>query len=193
MFMSWHQLNHKKWTTTTKTNNRSKNNDNNKSVCGSPSVCIHIQLIEILRLLPIVTTRVNRYRFTYWHQGMGPGHAKPTTGLPHSVMYDKELAATFHMESDSRVCTLQCRHNEHDGVSNHRRLDCLLKRLVRRRSKKTSKLHVTGLCVGNPPPVTSGFPHKGPVTRKIFPFGDVIMAMHDRMRKLIIGFSYSIC
>ena len=115
------------------------------------------------------------------------------TYLPHSVMFDKELAATFHMESDSRVCTLQCRHNEHDGVSNHRRLDCLLKRLVRHRSKKTSKLHVTGLCVGNPPPVTSGFPHKGPVTRKIFPFGDVIMAMHDRMRKLIIGFSYSIC
>ena len=40
-------------------------------------------------------------------------------------------------------------HNEHDGVSNHRRLDCLLNRLFRRRSKKTSKLRVTGLCDGN--------------------------------------------
>ena len=33
--------------------------------------------------------------------------------------------------------------------------------------KKTSKLRVTGLCEGNPP-VTGGFPHKGPVTRKCF-------------------------
>ena len=49
----------------------------------------------------------------------------------------------------------------------------LLNRLFRRRSKKTSKLRVTGLCVGNSPgPVNS--PHKGPVTRKMFPFDDVI-------------------
>ena len=35
--------------------------------------------------------------------------------------------------------------------------DCLLNRLFRRRSKKTSKLRVTGLCAGNPP-VTGEFP-----------------------------------
>ena len=35
--------------------------------------------------------------------------------------------------------------------SNHRRLDCLLSRLFRRRSKKTSKLRITGLCEENPP------------------------------------------
>ena len=40
--------------------------------------------------------------------------------------------------------SLQWRHNEGDGVSNHRRLDCLLKHLFRRRSKKTSKLRVAG-------------------------------------------------
>ena len=41
------------------------------------------------------------------------------------------------------------------------------------RPKKTSKLRVTGLCAGNSPgPVNS--PHKGPVTRKRFPFDDVI-------------------
>ena len=40
--------------------------------------------------------------------------------------------------------------------------------------RKTSKLRVTGLCAGNSPgPVKS--PHKGPVTRKMFPFDDVIM------------------
>ena len=42
---------------------------------------------------------------------------------------------------------LHWRHNDHDGVSNHRPHGCLLNRLFRRRSKKTSKLRVTGLCV----------------------------------------------
>ena len=53
--------------------------------------------------------------------------------------------------------TLQWSHNECDGVSNHCHLDCLLGRLFRRRSKKTSKLLVTGLCEGNAL-VTGGFP-----------------------------------
>ena len=70
--------------------------------------------------------------------------------------------------------SLKWRHNEPDGVSNHQSHDCLLNRLFRRRSKKTSKLRVTGLCEGNSP-MTGEFPHKGPVTRKMFPFDDVIM------------------
>ena len=53
--------------------------------------------------------------------------------------------------------TLQWRHNGRDGVSNHQPRHCLLNRLFRRRSKKTSKLRVTGLCAGNSP-VTSEFP-----------------------------------
>ena len=53
--------------------------------------------------------------------------------------------------------TLQWRHNERGGVSNHRRLHCLLNCWFRRRSTKTSKLRVTGLCVGNSP-VTVEFP-----------------------------------
>ena len=70
--------------------------------------------------------------------------------------------------------TLRWRHNDHTGVSNHQPHHCLLNRLFRRRSKKTSKLRVTGLCAGNSPgPVNS--PHKGPVTRNMFPFDDVIM------------------
>ena len=43
------------------------------------------------------------------------------------------------------------RHNGRDSVSNHQPHHCLLKRLFRRRSKKKSKLRVTGLCVGNSP------------------------------------------
>ena len=53
--------------------------------------------------------------------------------------------------------TLQWRHNGRDGVSNHQPHDCLLNRLFKRRSKKTSKLRVTGLCAGNSP-VTGEFP-----------------------------------
>ena len=44
---------------------------------------------------------------------------------------------------------LQWRHNGWDIVSNHQPDDCLFNRLFRRRSKKTSKLGVTGLCAGN--------------------------------------------
>ena len=70
----------------------------------------------------------------------------------------------------------QWRHNEGNGLSNHRRLDCLPNRLFRRRSKKASKLRVTGLCKGNPP-VTVDSPHKGPVTLKMFLLDDVITAI----------------
>ena len=71
-------------------------------------------------------------------------------------------------------CSLHWRHNDHDGASNHQPHGCLLNRLFGRISKKTSKLRVTCLCAGNSPgPVNS--PHKGSVTRKMFPFDDVIM------------------
>ena len=80
---------------------------------------------------------------------------------------------------------LHWRHNEHNGVSNHQPHGCLLNRLIKRRSKKTSKLRVTGLCVGNSPgPVNS--PHKGPVTRKMFPFDDVIMLHRHLVNHRII-------
>ena len=49
------------------------------------------------------------------------------------------------------MCTLQWRHNGRDRVSNHQPRNCLLNGLFRRRSKKTSKLRVTGLCAGNSP------------------------------------------
>ena len=53
--------------------------------------------------------------------------------------------------------TLQWRHNGRDGVWNHQPQHCLLNRLFRRRSKKTSTLRVTGLCAGSSP-VTGVFP-----------------------------------
>ena len=55
------------------------------------------------------------------------------------------------------IKSLQWRHNEHNVILNQQPHDCLLNRLFRRRSKKISKLRVTGLCEGNSP-VTGEFP-----------------------------------
>ena len=52
---------------------------------------------------------------------------------------------------------LQWRYNGRDDVSNHHPHGCLLNRLFGRRSKKTSKLRVNGLCGGNSP-VTGEIP-----------------------------------
>ena len=86
-----------------------------------------------------------------------------------------------------RMCigihSLQWRHNERDGVSNHQGLYCLLNRLFSRKSKKTSG------------PVD--FPHKGQLTRKMFPFDDVFMlaaGQKDRFhitRKALLNFAKS--
>ena len=86
----------------------------------------------------------------------------------------EKTTGTFDLQMANFMYTLQWRHNGHDGVSNHQPHDCLLNRLFRRRSKKTSKLRVTNFVRGiNRWPVNST--HKWPVTQKMFPFDDVIM------------------
>ena len=54
---------------------------------------------------------------------------------------------------------LRWRHFERGGVSNNQPRDCLLNRIFRSISKKSSKLRVTGFCAGNSP-VTGDFPEK---------------------------------
>ena len=69
-------------------------------------------------------------------------------------------------------CPLQLRHNERHCVSNHQYLDCLLNRLFRGTSKRTSKPRVTGFVREiHWWPMDS--PHKGLVTRMMFPFDNV--------------------
>ena len=79
---------------------------------------------------------------------------------------------------------LQWLHNERDDVSNHRRLNCLLNRLLKHRSNKhqssVSLAFVRGIhrwLVDSPP--------KGSVMWKVFPFDDVIMivTLSDRCSK----------
>ena len=56
-----------------------------------------------------------------------------------------------NMHSSGINFSLHWRYNGRDSVSNHQPHDCLLNRLFRCRSKKSSQLRVTGLCVGKSP------------------------------------------
>ena len=68
------------------------------------------------------------------------------------------------------ISTLLWRHNGRDGVPNHQPHHCLLNRLFRRHQRKYQS---SASLASVRSPVNS--PHKGPVTRKMFPFDDVIM------------------
>ena len=77
---------------------------------------------------------------------------------------DTSIDISHYFHISVAVCLWFCHHNIHY---------CLLDRLFRPRSKKTSKLRITGLCVRNSP-VTGDFPPERPVMRKMFP-DDLIM------------------
>ena len=100
------------------------------------------------------------------------GHHRPADALAPNGR--SKWTTSYHITSSVHCQwnTLQWWHNELHGVSYHQHLNYLLNRLSRRTSKKSSKLRVIGLCQWNPP-VTGGFPHKGPVTRKTGPLHDV--------------------
>ena len=83
---------------------------------------------------------------------------------------------TFKWEA---MVSLQWRHNKHDCVSNHKPRDCLLNRLFRRRSKKTSKPGVTGLGEG-----TGEFPSQRASNAKMFPFDEVIMSYNQNILRM---------
>ena len=78
--------------------------------------------------------------------------------IPLTILHDKSRWWSRNLwRRMYSAMALRWRHNERDGVSNHQPHDCLLNRLFRCRSKKTSKLRVTGLCEANLP-VTGEFP-----------------------------------
>ena len=70
--------------------------------------------------------------------------------------------------------SLLWRHDGWDDVSNHQPRDCLQNRLFMRRSKRTSKLCVTGLCAENSP-VTGEFPAQKASNAENVSFDYVIM------------------
>ena len=101
-------------------------------------------------------------------------------------IYHTKLDKTWTIPAEylSWEYTLQWHHNECSSISNHWHLECLLKHLFRCKSKKTSKLHIAGLCEGNPL-VTSDSLHKGPVTWNMFPLEDIIMNL--KWRRFIVA------
>ena len=70
--------------------------------------------------------------------------------MPLSGLHDYRPALTS-LNRPRFHCSLQWRNNGWDIVSNHQPHGCLLNRLFRRRSKKTLKFRVIGLCTGNSP------------------------------------------
>ena len=66
-------------------------------------------------------------------------------------LYSRSMDRVMRQVGGEGEHTLLWRHNGRGSVSNHQPHDCLLNRLFRRRSKKTSKLRVTGLWAGNSP------------------------------------------
>ena len=143
---------------------------NNQVLFTGPMICHHIACMchstrrcYLFCHEPLLLTRIS------WAKSVQLIWWSVPVNYPGAQMNRTSLTMTGY-----QGVTLQWRDNECDSVSNHQPHDCSLKCLFRRRSKKTSKLHVTGLCEGNSP-VTGEFPAQGPVTRKMFPFDDVIM------------------
>ena len=82
--------------------------------------------------------------------------------------------------------TLQWRHNGCDGVSNHQPHDCLLNRLFRSRSKKTSNFRVTGLCGGNSTVTGEFSAQRASNTENVFIWWrhhDISRLFHDLLRR----------
>ena len=85
---------------------------------------------------------------------------------------DENGVKTNAIASKHDCYSLQWRHNDHDGVSNHWRLDCLPNRLFTQ-GKYQRSASLAFVRESNRWPVYSR--HKGPETRKMFPFDDAIM------------------
>ena len=127
----------------------------------------------IYQYFPAILTQV----LACWLRLMALGHCLKQCWL----LISSDL--WFSQESNFRASqsvSLQWRHDGRDGIWNHQPHHCLLNRLFRRISKKTSKLQVTGFVWGiHRWPVNS--PHKWPVMRKMFPFDDVILCKRGLM------------
>ena len=93
--------------------------------------------------------KLGRYQ-GYWWPGFHFNIKTIFPGLGISIL---KIRWPWHcfIKGISTLVTLQWRHNGHGSVPNHQPHHCILNCLFRCRSKKTSKICVTGLCVGNSP------------------------------------------
>ena len=124
------------------------------------SIPITIETLVIWHAIVLIMTSLWwGHDFSLFHRAwtLYPGlnistHSLFRTGWPcllFKTACSLDMAPSRKWSSSGDKLSLWWRHYERDGVSNHQRLDCLLNRLFRRGSKKTSNLRVTGLCEGN--------------------------------------------
>ena len=141
--------------------------------------CINGNLIGIILSLEIDGSKWHRINDRYFTEEDAVSARSIfskflTIDIPYVALTD-ELGCVL-LYSNSDLFLLQWRHNGCNGVSNRQRLGCLLIRVFRRRSKKAPKLLAIGLCDGNSPG-TGEYPHQWPVTRKMYPFDDIITVL----------------
>ena len=71
--------------------------------------------------------------------------------VEYTINQSSDKALSEEQNRWEAIIRININHNERDGVSSHQPHYCLLNRVLKRRSKKISKLCVTGLCEGNSP------------------------------------------
>ena len=124
-------------------------------VFSSPISLVLIERKYILCLNIIIKSEV--YGIT---QCLVLGHETMVSAVCLSIFSGMRYLRVLFWSFQFLFISLQYRHNERDGVSNNQPHDCLLNHLFRRRSRKISKLRVTGFCAGNSP-LTGEFRTKG--------------------------------
>ena len=117
-------------------------------------ICQNISLYYALGLMTIAVSSNQACSQRCYDNKTRRRHKHPAG--PYQI-YKTSIFLTHTPNLCISVMSLHWRHNGHDSVSNHQPHDCLLNRLVKRRSKKIPKLRVTGLCAGNSPE-TGEFP-----------------------------------
>ena len=110
------------------------------------------QIVSSPRLQPQIAPRMAT-RWCVWSRK----NRGPVVPIVWTVTWAVVTEKRAIIPSFNQRFSLHWRHNEHDGVSNHQRVDDLLNRLFRRRSRKISQLRVAGLCERNSA-VTCEFP-----------------------------------
>ena len=108
-----------------------------------------------IKIRRLCNTQLLQYRNTFGYGSTNEKRRYRVKNDPWGIITFGSIYSHGNQETIGKFMTrsisLQWRHNGRDSVSNHQPHACLLNRSFRRRSKKTSKLRVTGLCAGNSP------------------------------------------
>ena len=141
-------------------------------ILGNMKICWHFLSflnIWMVRLLDILSC--GRQGLTY------PAWSRTWLLMTWSGKESEQQQSWFRLSLPGIFWSLQWRHNELDGVSNHQPHDCLPGTDQRKHRSSASLAFVRGI---HRWPVNS--PHKGPVTWKMFPFDDFIMFSTRRVK-----------